>query len=138
MELLGTEIEPDWFVYDGHFARDRIADRRSLPGPSALVSSSSDERRRIGENTVPEERFHYRYEAAGHAWRAAELMPDQSDQTARVLCIAGSWLKDRDPQAADRFYKALVRRCGATQLGREADELRWFPKIEIDKERLLR
>ncbi|MHC4569368.1 MAG: hypothetical protein ACYTE3_26885, partial [Planctomycetota bacterium] len=61
----------------------------------------------------------------------------QSDQTARVLCIAGSWLKDRDPQAADRFYKTLVRRCGKTQLGREADRLRWFPKIEVDKKRLL-
>ncbi len=85
------------------------------------------------ESGVPEDRFHYRYEAADHAWDAA----DQSDQTARVLCVAGSWLKDRDPQAADRFYKALVRRCGKTQLGREADKLRWFPKIEIDKDRLL-
>lgn len=137
MELLGTEIEPDWFTYDGHFERDRIADRRSLSGSSALVASSPDERRRITEHVVPEERFHYRYEATNHAWQAAELMPDESDQTARVLCIAGSWLKDRDPQGADRFYKAMVRRCGTTQLGKEADGLRWFPKIEVDKERLL-
>ncbi len=64
-------------------------------------------------------------------------MPDNSDETARVLCIAGSWLKIRDPQAADQFYKTLVRRCGKTKLGREADKLRWFPKIEIDKNKLL-
>jgi hypothetical protein len=29
---------------------------------------------------------------------------------------------------ADRFYKQLVRCCGSTELGREADELRWFPE----------
>ena len=27
----------------------------------------------------------------------------------------------------DRFYKALVRRCGRTPLGALADRLRWFP-----------
>jgi len=137
MELLGTEVEPDWFVYSGHFERMPASDVRSLPGSATLVASTSDEQRRLQQNVVPEKRFHYRYEAAEHAWRAAELMPDQSDQTARVLCIAGSWLKDRDPQAADRFYKTLVRRCGKTQLGKEADRLRWFPKIDIDKNKLL-
>lgn len=137
MELLGTEVEPDWFVYSGHFERMPASDVRGLPGSAELVASTADERRRLQQNVVPEKRFHYRYEAADHAWRAAELMPDQSDQTACVLCIAGSWLKDRDPQAADRFYKTLVRRCGKTQLGKEADRLRWFPKIEIDKNKLL-
>ena len=45
-----------------------------------------------------------------------------------MLWQAGTWLKSRDPKAADRFYKALVRRCGTTRLGQEADRLRWFPK----------
>ncbi len=137
MELLGTEIEPDWFVYGGDLEREPAANMRSLPGNATPLASTADEQRRLRENSVPQKRFHYRYEAANHAWQAAELMPDQSDQTARVLCIAGSWLKDRDQQAADRFYKSLVRRCGKTQLGREADRLRWFPKIEIDKDELL-
>jgi len=56
------------------------------------------------------------------------LMPDNSADTARVLWTAGGWLKDRDPKEADRFYKALVNRCRKTDLGREADGLRWFPK----------
>lgn len=56
-------------------------------------------------------------------------MDDQSDETAAVLCEAGTWLKVRDPKAADRFYKALVRRCGTTDLGRRADQLRWFPPL---------
>jgi len=60
-------------------------------------------------------------------------MPDESDETARVLCIAGSWLKLKDPETADRFYKALVLRCGKTTLGKEADKRRWFPKISVEK-----
>ena len=56
-------------------------------------------------------------------------MPDDADETARVLCEAGSWLKLRDPRAADRFYKALVTRCATTALGREASRRRWFPKL---------
>jgi hypothetical protein len=38
-------------------------------------------------------------------------------------------LKYRHPQAADRFYKAMVVRCGTTDLGRQANELRWFPRL---------
>jgi len=73
-------------------------------------------------------RWHYRYIAADLAWEAARLMPDDSPETADVLCEAGGWLKDRDPKAADRFYKALVRRCTQTPLGQAADEKRWFPQ----------
>ncbi|MEO1369736.1 MAG: hypothetical protein AAFX50_21350, partial [Acidobacteriota bacterium] len=60
-----------------------------------------------------------------------ELLPDQSEQTARVLATAGTWLKNLDPDRADRFYKALVRRCGETALGREADRRRWFPDLDF-------
>ena len=58
------------------------------------------------------------------------VSPDNSDETARILCTAGSWLKNRDPQTADLFYKALVRRCRKTALGTEADRKRWFPQID--------
>jgi hypothetical protein len=98
MELLGTEGEPDWFVWGGNFERTPASDVRGFDGDAKLVPSTVDEQQRLQENFVPEERFHYRYTAADHAWRAAELMPDNSDETARVLCIAGSWLKIRDPQ----------------------------------------
>jgi hypothetical protein len=47
-----------------------------------------------------------------------------------VLCQAGVWLKNRDPDTADIFYKALVRRCRKTALGREADLRRWFPDLD--------
>jgi hypothetical protein len=50
----------------------------------------------------------------------------------RVLHTAGCWLKDQDPQTADIFYKALVRRCRRTELGRVADLNRWFPELDDD------
>jgi hypothetical protein len=59
-------------------------------------------------------------------------MPNNSDETARILCTAGSWLKAREPLLADRFYKALVRRCRKTVIGAKADEIRWFPELDPD------
>jgi LysM repeat protein len=47
-----------------------------------------------------------------------------------VLWTAGGWLKNRDSQTADLFYKALVRRNRKTKLGDEADRQRWFPEID--------
>jgi hypothetical protein len=41
-------------------------------------------------------------------------------------------LKQRDPEMADIFYKALVKRCRKTLMGQEADRIRWFPKLDED------
>jgi hypothetical protein len=128
MELMGTELDPDWHLHGGNMTGSLTPEGRAVDGPMAI--SEEEVRRTAQSAATPGNRFHYRYVAAELAWQAAELMPNGSDETARVLCIAGSWLKLRDPQAADRFYKALVRRCGKTPLGREADRLRWFPVIQ--------
>jgi tetratricopeptide (TPR) repeat protein len=114
MELVGTELSPDWFLWGGSYDWGFDGEGRLAP---------------VAEDVQPVLRFHYRYCAAELAWEAATMMPDNSEATARVLCEAGTWLKNRDPQAADRFYKALVLRCRKTDLGQEADRLRWFPKL---------
>jgi hypothetical protein len=106
--------------------------------PASLLRPTPDElRRAIAQAVEPPVRFHYRYLAADLAWEAAQLMPDNSDDTARVLCVAGSWLKNRDPKAADKFYKELVRRCRRTVLGTAADLKRWFPELDEDGKPLL-
>jgi tetratricopeptide (TPR) repeat protein len=135
MELLGTEVEPDWHFYKGHYENEPLKKSRAkAAGNKKIVLVTSDEKKRWNKNKIDiEKRFHYRYVAAKLGWDAAELMPDESDETARVLCEAGTWLKDRDTKAADRFYKALVNRCRSTVLGKEADRLRWFPKLENRK-----
>ena len=55
-------------------------------------------------------------------------MPNDADETARILVAAGGWLKARDPQAAEPFYQALVIRCSHTELGRAATQQHWFPR----------
>jgi len=139
IELLGTEVEPDWFILQGNFSPRSLSEIRSEhESENQIIRSTSDETRRTRQHVaVPNLRYHYRYTATQHAWRAAKLMPDNSEETARVLCIAGSWLKAKDPNEADRFYKALVLRCRKTKLGQEADKLRWFPKIEMSAKKLL-
>jgi LysM repeat protein len=130
MELIGTEVEPDWHVHDGNFEEGvTVATRATNAAAKVLVASEDELTRAARHKADPGERFHYRYQAAALAWEAAKLMPDNSDETARVLCTAGSWLKNRDPEIADFFYKALVRRNRKTAIGMEADRIRWFPKL---------
>jgi hypothetical protein len=131
MELVGTEVEPDWHVHDGNYEEGVSAAARATNNAAEVLVASEDELSRAAHhNADPEARFHYRYQAASLAWEAAKLMPDNTDDTARELCTAGSWLKNRDPKTADYFYKALVRRNRKTALGQEADRIRWFPQLD--------
>lgn len=129
MELLGTELAPDWFFYNGEFDDGITAECRT--NNAKLFVPSADELQRYAQNDVePEARYHYLYLAADLAVDAARFMPDNSDETARVLCMAGSWIKYLDPPKADPIYKMLVLRCRHTQIGRQADLMRWFPVMD--------
>jgi hypothetical protein len=132
MELLGTEVQPDWHIWNGDFEEGVTWETRATNRLGVFISvASTNEIQRAAKHMAdPERRFHYRYQAAVLAWEAAKLMPNHSDDTAFVLWTAGSWLKVRDPLTADIFYKALVRRCGRTALGAEADLKRWFPALD--------
>lgn len=146
MELFGFETAPDHSFCGGEFELENFARLRaqdlwtpwweSLDGDQVLrlrpvLPATPDELWRA-RHYAPrvEKRFHYRYVAAELAWKAAALMPDDSEETARVLGIAGGWLKSRDPKAADRFYQALVRRNPSVPLAQKAAKKRWFPNIE--------
>jgi hypothetical protein len=109
MELLGTEVDPDWHMHDGQYEEET-----TVPGKGKTrIPITRDERDRAAENKpAPERRFHYRYIAADHAAEAAKLLPDRSKKLVTVLCTAHGWLKNRDPKAAAQFYKELVKRGG--------------------------
>ncbi len=129
---MGTELDPDWHIYQGIYDEDQRLELRQSAIEENKINIPSQEEidRAQTQLTLPEKRFHYRYIASELAWQATLLMPDQDDETARRLCLAGIWHRDRDKDYADLFYKAMVRRCGTTDLGKEADRIRWFPKIE--------
>jgi tetratricopeptide (TPR) repeat protein len=131
MEMFGFELDPDWTIFDGNLElMKRLEIRKSLAEESTINIPDPDELQRVHrEVAIPDKRFHYRYMASDFAWEAAALMQNENPELARRLCLAGSWTKIRDPKHADVFYKSLVLRCRTTDLGKEADKLRWFPKI---------
>jgi len=129
MELMGTEADPDWFVLDGSFTlslySEGLAGSGRMPPPAA-----GEQERAARHRATPWKRFHYRYRAAALARRAAELLPDGTDDKARMLASAGLWLAGKDPKAALPFYHELIRSSRATRLGREAAARHWFPAVE--------
>jgi Tfp pilus assembly protein FimV len=128
LDLLGTEVEPDWRLCEGDREDFTWRERETNAYENAVFFARPEETRRAAEHSAnPERRFHYRYQAVLLAWEAAKLMPNESDDTAYLLYTAGSWLKNSDPETADIFYKALVRRNRKTALGSAADLRRWFP-----------
>ncbi|MBT5926645.1 MAG: hypothetical protein HOH33_08515 [Verrucomicrobia bacterium] len=131
LELIGTELAPDWAIHDGNFERGVTIEQRQSKGGNKVLMPTNEETRRATQTRLhPFERFHYRYLAADIAWEALELMPENNLETARVYCEAGAWIKSLDPQAANLFYKALVKRCSNTPIGQAADRLRWFPNLD--------
>jgi hypothetical protein len=133
LELIGTELEPDWHIHQGRSEDGvTVSDRTTNYAGRVLVASADELSRARRHGADPEARFHYRYQAAFIALQAASLLPDNSDEKARILCTAGSWLKASDAITADIFYKHLVRRCRNTALGRAADVKRWFPMQDLN------
>jgi tetratricopeptide (TPR) repeat protein len=152
MEFLGTEIEPDWTYLKGMLEIGGPTYHRTYKpnmsplimymgnvGPSKpdkplnsstakVLSASDNEMQRVWKSApIPNKRFHYRYVAANLMWKAADALPDNDPLIPYALYWGGTWIKDRDPKAADRFYKAMVRRCPHLPYSQEADRLRWFP-----------
>lgn len=134
MELVGTELGPDYHIWLGDFEHGVDWEIRAANEQRAKLNvATTNEIQRAREHTAaPDLRFHYRYQAAFMAGRAARMLPDNSDETALILCTAGSWLKDRDPETANIFYKSLVQRCRKTALGAEADRRHWFPRLDAN------
>ncbi len=128
MDLVGTEYAPDYVIERGRrdfpaFYRAEVF-RVRKPFPY-----SEETLQRIAESAPePDLRWHYRYVAAEYGWQAAQLLPNNDERTAQILWQSGRWVMYQNPQYADRFYKSLVRRNRKTELGKEADRLRWFPK----------
>ncbi len=131
LSVFTAPVETEWRV-SGGFDYTNSPPARLMPvaGP-IFLPATGDEVQRVRQTGATNAAWYFRYVAANLAWDAAVLMPDQKSETALVLWQAGTWLKVADPVAADRFYKALVRRCGRTLLGQEADRKRWFPSEEV-------
>lgn len=146
MEMFGYEGAPDLSSHDGAYEATDYMELRSnrtgwsvnwdddykITGPKdpldfAVPAISRQEIQRITPHLAKmEARFHYRYDAAEIAWRAASLLPDNDPRTLFILHEAGGWLAARDPKAANRFYLEIIRRCETLPEWQELDRRRWF------------
>jgi len=131
LELTGTFLEPDWAIVGANLDWPEVA---RIGHKNAEFGPSQDELDRYQQHTPRvDKRFHYRYVAADVMWECAELMPGNDVLGAEALYLGGTFLKRRDPEAADRFYKALVQRHPNLLIAQQADKLRWFPKEFTDE-----
>jgi hypothetical protein len=157
MEIVGTELAPDWHTYDDagkyippqwysrYMGQDTHYDDQFTVAPGrvltrihgdqsdprnaiSMVTPSPDELARVAQSAPkPDRRFHYKHVAAELMWQGAKILPDNDIRTAKALYDAGVSIKADNPKEADKFYKALVQRCGNLPIGQEAQKRHWFP-----------
>jgi len=135
MSLVGSELAPDFAWQGGSFEWSDTFEARAEKyyEPNYRINQMTWEESKRAAATVvrPNKRFHYRYRAALLAELAAGLLPNNDENAARIYCLAGEWLRLRDPEAADRCYKLLVVRCPETELGAAAAKVNWFPEVDL-------
>jgi hypothetical protein len=132
-KIFGSELEPYWRLWGEFHNFNHGPLTRPTNDNFKIAGAGKEEIQRVAENAPAKSgRFNCRYFAADLAWNASLFMPNQSDETALRLHTAGSWIKYLDHQAADRFYKSLVRRCRKTSLGEAADLKRWFLRTNAE------
>jgi hypothetical protein len=118
MELLGTEVAPDWAWVAGVFDPGAWnleaqwvpegSPARGVLGDLPLVSE--EERVRLAANAPPHTvRFHYRSTAADLAEKAAELVPPRSQAYAALLCHSARFVSRTEPERVQRLWSTYVR-----------------------------
>jgi hypothetical protein len=141
IELLGTEVGPDWAVEKGIFELNTTKPNRLAKSNiyysgvpiqfHSLILANNDEKWRTTRHEIQfNDRYHYRYHAAKLFWEASELLPNNDILTAKSLYYGGKVTIESaiyDAIHADRFYKALVNRCRGLPIGQAADKRHWFP-----------
>jgi hypothetical protein len=129
LQLLGTELDPDWFVYEAQYENDSFAKARTT-GAFKRLGPTEDEKKRTHESAVkPAKRFHYRYRGMELAKEAADLLPDNTVEKARILATAGNWVEGRDPEAAKPFLDAILSCCGQTDIAARAKRVNAIPNV---------
>jgi len=94
--------------------------------PIALKSTDEERERLVRNKFSPEEIYRIQHIAAFHALRAAKLLPNNSEELADALNIAGLCIKESDNKLADQYYYMVERRCPTTQLGAKIISQHWF------------
>lgn len=130
IHILAFESSPDWAVHRGQYARPSNLEKLSgyvFPeGEEVYWTAEADtawitgaERQRVARHAGQSSpRFSYRLSAAELANRAADELPRDSQAFGAVLCHATSWLLDREPALARKYYHRYRSEAASPALGR--------------------
>ena len=113
MELLGTELEPDYASEAGAYELGGVP-----LVPKDFVGSGEPERVSASA-VVPNERYHYRRVASGLAEEAAGLVPARSQAYAALMCQATSWVIDADSKRATALYRRYLQQGAWVSWGKD-------------------
>ncbi|HEY1097588.1 MAG TPA: hypothetical protein VGF99_01615 [Myxococcota bacterium] len=112
LELLGSELEPDWAIFGGWYEPwdevDYDDDGNVVPKPTTAPLVSADEQRRAKESVVtPTQRYHYRALAVAAVERAADTLPPRTQAYAAVLCHGTHFANGHD-DVVKRLWQRYV------------------------------
>ncbi len=120
MELLGTQLGPDFAEYGGMFSPGGRWIEVEVPGSAETewrrVPAQPDplalaeERERVERSTpVPAHRFHYRGLAANLAETAAAQLPPRSQAYAALMCQATRYVLNTEYERGQQLYRRYLR-----------------------------
>jgi len=118
------DILPSATYYNNSNYRSRIVtptgtSRNKDYGDSDLISTLAPTKADQLPQTRPTIRFHYRLRAANLMLKAADLSPETNFK-AMALYTGGDWIRIREPELGNLFYKRLVKECRSVDLGAES------------------
>ncbi len=110
LELLGTEVEPDWSIHGGNYQEGiTVADRATLRGTNFLAPSAEEIERGARHAADPELRWHYRYTAGALAAQGARLMRDAEMPAVPERNTPGSCLKRLEKSSGSTITPPCLR-----------------------------
>ncbi|MDY7229597.1 hypothetical protein [Hyalangium rubrum] len=122
LELLATEVAPDWAWVGADYDLDD-EDVKPIPGDAAspeaaqqalnetkALTTQEEAQRYIAHAPAHPVRFQYRSTAADLAEEAAALVPPRSQAYAALLCQAARFSSRSEPERTARLWKTYIQK----------------------------
>jgi cellulose synthase operon protein C len=106
MELLGYELDPDYFIFQGNSNGLNSIDSSTI----SCDYVSSEEYRRLNKNKASQhKRFSYRYLAIDCIQKAVSQVPPRSQAYVAMLSKAYWWICNKDFASAQDLYMQYIK-----------------------------
>jgi hypothetical protein len=118
LEILGTEVAPDWAQTEGQYDLGNHEEPPELPPEQGAIREKmaelplvtpAEQQRREAHAPPHALRFHYRSTAADLAEQAAALVPPRSQAYAVLLCHAARFTASTEPERVQRLWNTYVK-----------------------------